>query len=293
MMDRHLFCFGCGYSATRLARLIRAEGGRVSGTSRSAEGVAKLQAEGITGWPFDGSAPVPADALRGVTDILISIPPGDAGDGVLTHHPDLADLCETLGWVGLLSTTGVYGDVAGVWIDESCPTAPLTQANRNRVAAEESWLDFGDRTGVPVQVFRLPGIYGPHRSPFARLRSGKGQRIVKPGQVFNRIHVADIVAALRLGMDRPRAGPVFHLADGNPAPADEVLCFAATLIGVSPPPEVAFDDPAVSPMARHFYAECKRLDITHAREELGFAPAYPDYQSGLRAILDEEQANPA
>lgn len=288
--DRHLFCFGCGYTAQRLARRVRAAGGLVSGTARSVQAAAALDAEGITGWQFDGTAPLPAAALQGVTDLLISIPPGDAGDMILTHHPDLAKTCGNLRWVGLLSTTGVYGDTGGAWIDEGAPLAPRTERSRNRVLAEDHWLAFAKQSGIPVQVFRLPGIYGPQRSPFARLRAGTARRIVKPGQVFNRIHVDDIVAALLLGMARPKAGPVFHLADGHPAPADEVLSHAAALIGLAPPPEVAVDDPSLSPMAREFYAECKRLDITRARRDLGFAPLYPDYRSGLQAILDEELA---
>ena len=285
---RHLFCFGCGYSAKRLAKAIIAEGGKVSGTSRSSDGMQALRVGGITPWFFDGTEAVPSEALAGVTDILISIPPGDEGEGILTHHPDLAQQCGHLGWVGLLSTTGVYGDAGGAWIDETYPRSPLTQANRNRVHAEDMWLDFSVQSSVPVQVFRLPGIYGPHRSPFARLRTGKAQRILKLGQVFNRIHVDDIAAALRLGMDRPMAGPVFHLADGHPAPADEVLTHAAALIDLPAPPAIGFDDASLPPMARHFYAECKRLDISRARDHLGFDPVYPDYRAGLRAILSEE-----
>lgn len=285
---RHLFCFGCGYSAKRLARTILAEGGKVSGTSRSSEGMQALQAAGIAPSLFDGTAPVPTEALEGVTDILISIPPGDDGDGILTHHPDLAQHCGDLGWVGLLSTTGVYGDADGAWIDETYPRIPLTQANHNRMHAEDAWLNFAVQSGVPVQVFRLPGIYGPQRSPFARLRTGKAQRILKPGQVFNRIHVDDIVAALRLGMERTKTGPVFHLADGSPAPADEVLAHAAALLDLPAPPAMSFDDAGLPPIARHFYAECKRLDISRARDHLGFDPVYPDYRAGLRAILSEE-----
>lgn len=285
---RHLFCFGCGYSARRLARQILTGGGRVSGASRSDAGLRKLAAEGITPWLFDATGPVPAEALAGVTDILVSIPPGPDGDGVLRLHPDLAQQCGSLRWVGLFSTTGVYGDAAGAWIDETFPLAPQTEANRHRVRAEQDWLAFATASGVPVQVFRLPGIYGPHRSPFARLQAGNAQRIVKPGQVFNRIHVDDIAAALRLAMDRPEAGPVFHLADGVPAPADEVLAHAALLVGLPAPPAVHFDDPGLPPMARTFYEECKRLDISRARGELGFAPIHPDYRAGLAAILTRE-----
>jgi nucleoside-diphosphate-sugar epimerase len=285
----HLFAFGCGYSARRLAVHLLAAGHGVSGTARSAEGAGWLARMGVRAQVYDGSAAVPAAAFDGVTDLLVSIPPGPQGDGVLAHHAQ--SLCERarLRWIGLLSTSGVYGDAQGAWITERFVPQPLTEANRWRLAAEREWLDFGAGAGIAVQVFRLPGIYGPGRSPFAGLRDGSARAIVKPGQVFNRIHVDDIVAALCLGMQRPEAGPVFHIADGTPAAADEVLRYAAALAGLPPPAEIAFEDAGLSAMARHFYAECKRLDISHARAALGFTPRYPDYRSGLAAVLGEEE----
>ncbi|NGP54524.1 SDR family oxidoreductase [Thioalkalivibrio sp. XN8] len=289
LADRHLFCFGCGYSAGRLARELLAAGARVSGTSRTPSGADRLDKLGITAHVFDGSKPLPAAAFDGVTDVLSSIPPGEDGDdGVLTGHGRILAGLPTLGWTALLSTTGVYGDTRGTWIDESAPTDPRTPGNERRVACEERWLAWGCAHGRPVQIFRLPGIYGPHRSPFARLRTGEARRIVKPGQVFNRIHVDDIVAALLLAMRAPRAGPVFHLADDEPAPADEVLTHAAALLGLPPPPAVPYDAADLPPMARHFYEECKRLSNGRVRQELGFVPRYPTYREGLAAILDEE-----
>ncbi|NGX16361.1 SDR family oxidoreductase [Wenzhouxiangella sp. XN24] len=291
LADRHLFCFGCGYSAMRLGRELLAAGARVSGTSRTASGVDRLEKLGIAAHVFDGSTALPAAAFEGVTDVLSSIPPGTGGDdGVLTRHNTiLADL-PTLCWTALLSTTGVYGDTRGAWIDESAPTDPRTPGNERRVACEERWLAWGCTHGKPVQIFRLPGIYGPHRSPFARLLAGDARRIVKPGQVFNRIHVDDIVAALLLAMQVPAAGPVFHLADDEPAPADEVLTHAAALLGLPPPPAVPYHAADLPPMARHFYEECKRLSNGRARQELGFVPRYPTYREGLAAILAEEAA---
>lgn len=287
---RHLFCFGCGYTARVLARTVLAEGGRVSGTCRNDDGVAALEHDGICGHRFDGSGPLDARVFAGVTDLLVSIPPGPEGDGVLAWHAQMLAGCASLGWIGLLSTTGVYGDCGGAWIDESQPLAPRTDANRWRVAAETSWRNFGEETRKPVQVFRLPGIYGPGRSPFDPLRAGVAQRIVKPGQVFNRIHVDDIAAALRAAMDRPAAGPIFHLADDEPTPADHVLSHAAGLLGLAPPPEVPIDAAGLSPMALHFYAECKRLENDRMKAELGIVLRHPTYREGLAAILEAEGA---
>lgn len=286
---RHLFCFGCGYTAMRLARRLLAAGARVSGTRRSEAGVAELAAAGIAAWRFDGSSALPATAFEGVTDVLCSIPPDEHGDdGVLSRHGDLLGALPALRWAGLLSTTGVYGDTGGEWIDENAPLRPKTPRNAARVAAEQRWLAWGAQRGKAVQVFRLPGIYGPQRSPFARLRAGTARRILKPGHVFNRIHVDDIAAALLLGMQHPGAGPVFHLADDEPAAASEVLAHAAGLLGVPVPPAIPLEEADLSPMARHFYDECKRLSNARAKAALGFAPRFPSFREGLAAILAEE-----
>lgn len=287
--DRHLFCFGCGYSARRLAARILAAGGRVSGTTRSADGAAALEAAGITPYRFDGQRALPGAAFDGVTDLLCSIPPGEGGDdGVLSLHGDTLAALPDLRWAALLSTTGVYGDTGGAWVDEDAPLRPMNERTARRVDAERIWLDWGEAHGVAVQVFRLPGIYGPGRSPFARLRAGQATRIHKPGQVFNRIHVDDIVDALLLGMRQPNAGPVFNLADDEPAPADEVLAWAAKLLGMAPPPTVPIEEADLSPMAQSFYAECKRISTARAKRGLGFKARYPSYREGLTACLEEE-----
>lgn len=287
--NRHLFCFGCGYTATRLARRLLAANDQVSGTARSAEGAAALSARGIRAHVFDGTRALPAEAFEGVTDLLCSIPPGEGGDdGVLSLHGDVLAALPGLRWAALLSTTGVYGDTGGAWIDEDAPLNPANDRSRWRVAAERAWLTWGEASGKPVQVFRLPGIYGPGRTPFERLRAGEAQRIVKPGQVFNRIHVDDIVAALLLGMRQPDKGPVFHLADDEPAPADEVLTWAAGLLDLPPPPAVPIEDAGLSPMAQSFYDECKRISNARVKAELGFQPRYPSYREGLAACLAEE-----
>jgi nucleoside-diphosphate-sugar epimerase len=288
--ERHLFCFGCGYVARRLGRRILAAGGRVSGTARSEDGAAALRERGITAHVFDSSAPVPASAFAGVTDLLCSIPPGAGGDdGVLSLHGDALAALPDLRWAALLSTTGVYGDTGGAWIDEDAPLRPMNERTERRVAAERDWLAWGEASGKPVQVYRLPGIYGPGRTPFARLRAGQARRILKPGQVFNRIHVDDIADALLLGMRQPHKGPVFHLADDEPAPADEVLAFAASLIGLPAPPSVPIEEAGLSPMGQSFYAECKRLSNARVKKELGFRPRYPSYREGLAASLAEEE----
>jgi nucleoside-diphosphate-sugar epimerase len=288
--NRHLFCFGCGYTATRLALRLLAEGARVSGTSRSRAGVERLRALGIEARVFDGERPLPAAALDGVTDVLSSVPPAEGGeDGVLSLHGAALEALPKLRWVALLSTTGVYGDTGGAWIDEGAALRPTTRRGQWRVTCERRWLAWSEASGKAVQIFRLPGIYGPGRSPFARLRAGDAQRIVKPGQVFNRAHVDDIVSVLALGMQRPAAGPVFHLADDEPAPADEVLAHAATLLGLPPPPAVPIVQADLSPMALQFYSECKRLRNDRVKRELGLTLRYPTYREGLAASLAEEQ----
>lgn len=288
MKTPHLLALGCGYSARRLARAVQARGWKVSGTSQSTDGCKILNKLGINAWMFDGSSPLPDQAFEGVTHILNSIPPCKCGDNSLLLHHDRLKTSDTLVWVGIFSTTGVYGDANGEWIDEDFPPAPLTKANELRLVMEEDWLRFNIDSDVAVQIFRLPGIYGPHRSPFARLHAGQARCIIKKGQVFNRVHVDDIVSACLAGMDHPNAGPVFHIADGTPAASEDVLIYAVGLLGLPPPPSVPIEDAGLPPAAQHFYEECKRLDISKARRELGFTPKYSNYREGLKSILAEE-----
>lgn len=286
--DRHLLCFGCGYVAKRLAAKVLTRGGRVSGTTRSESGAAALASLGITGHVFDGH-PLPDNVFAGVTDVLCSIPPGPGGDdGVLSGHAAVLAGTPMLRWAALLSTTGVYGDTGGAWVDEDTPTHPMNERTKRRVEAEARWRDWGDRSGTPVQIFRLPGIYGPDRSAFARLRAGTAQRITKPGHVFNRIHVDDIVAALLLGMQKPDKGTLFNLADDEPSGADEVIAYAAGLLGQPEPPPVPFEEANLSPMGRQFYAESKRVSNERVKRVLGWVARFPTYREGLRATLAEE-----
>jgi nucleoside-diphosphate-sugar epimerase len=276
----NLFVFGLGYTAGHFAARERARFASVTATRQSPAAI-----DGITVRVFspDETDPRIADDLRRADAILVSIPP-DSG-----HDPALAAFAEAVAasparWIGYLSTIGVYGDQGGAWIDEATPPAPSHPRTRDRVAAEEAWLSLGARTGKAVQVFRLSGIYGPGRNAFEKLRQGKAQRIVKPGQVFNRIHVADIATTLAASLDRPRPGAVYNVTDDEPAPPQDVTAFAAELAGLPLPPAVDFDTATLSPMARSFYGENKRVRNRLIREELGVELAYPTYREGLRGL---------
>jgi nucleoside-diphosphate-sugar epimerase len=282
-----LFCFGLGYSARALARRLKGEGWHVSGTARTRAGVDALAAEGFDAFIFDGSVPGAgvAEAAAEATHILVSAPPDAAGDPVLRHHlKDLAS-APALAWVGYLSTIGVYGDRQGAWVDETTPLDPRSERSRRRVEAEEGWLDFGKRSGARCAIFRLAGIYGPGRSAFQRLREGTAQRIVKAGQVFNRIHVEDIAAALSASIGGAGTFPVYNVADDEPAPPQDVIAFAADLLQIPPPPAIALEDARLSQMAASFYGENKRVSNARLRNDLAVALKFPSYREGLRAIL--------
>ncbi len=282
---RHLLCFGLGYSARVLAGRLGAAGWRVRGTARSAEQVAALAAAGYGACRFDRDHPLAPADFAGVSHILVSVPPDAAGDPVLdTHGDDIAAL-PGLAWLGYLSTTGVYGNRDGGWVDETAELRPSGARGRARVMAEAGWLDLWRRRGVPVHVFRLAGIYGPGRSPFAALRAGTATRIDKPGQVFSRIHVEDLASVLIASIARPRPGAIYNVCDDEPAEPAAVIAHAAALIGLPPPPLVPFGEAALSPMARSFYDDNKRVSNALIKRELGVALRYPDYRAGLAAIL--------
>jgi nucleoside-diphosphate-sugar epimerase len=289
MNDSKLFAFGFGYSAEALARRL-GTGWHIAATCRTEDKRAKLAARGIDAHVFDGSAPL-ADAsgvLAGTTHLLSSVPAEDSGDPVLARHGDDIARLKTLAWVGYLSTTGVYGDRDGGWVDEESVLRPTGERGRRRVAAEAGWLDLWHRHGVPVHVFRLAGIYGPGRSAFDSLRSGRAQRIDKPGQVFSRIHVDDIAAVLAASMARPNPGAIYNVCDDDPAAPAEVIEHAARLMGMAPPPLIPFVQARLSDMARSFYADNKRVRNERIKGELGVALAYPGYREGLAAILKAE-----
>lgn len=293
MTAPRLFCFGLGYSARALAQRLMARGWRVAGTARESERVARLRAEGFEAFLFDSGHPLddPGAALAGTTHLLSSVPPGaagDDGDPVIAHHGADIAACAGLVWVGYLSTTGVYGDRQGGWVDEESELAPTGPRGRRRLAAERAWLALQRAHGVPVHLFRLAGIYGPGRNALVALRKGTAQRVDKPGQVFSRIHVEDIAAVLEASIARPAPGRAYNLCDDDPAPPEAVVAYASTLLGMPPPPLVPFEAAALSPMARSFYRDNKRVSNRRIKEELGVRLRYPDYRSGLRALAASE-----
>ena len=284
---RRLFCFGLGYTALRLAEALMAEGWRVAGTCRSEDKRRRLEDRGIAAYLFDRGRPLDdaGAALAGATHLLSSAPPDGHGDAVLDHHAAAIAHAEGLEWIGYLSTTSVYGDHRGLWVDEDTPPEPSGERGRWRLDAEKLWLDFWPGHAIPAHAFRLAGIYGPGRSALDAVRAGTAKRIDKPGQVFSRIHVDDIVAVLRASIARPNGGRAYNVCDDRPAPPAEVVAFACDLLGVEPPPLVPFDEAELSPMGRSFYADNKRVRNDRIKQELGVTLAYPDYEAGLRALL--------
>lgn len=282
-MAKTLLSFGHGFSARALARLLIPQGWTVYGTTRKPDKADALRAEGVTPvmWP-DGDLSAAFDAA---THLLISAGPDAEGDPVLNRYRDqITAMAPRLEWAGYLSTTGVYGDHQGDWVTEDTALTPSTRRGRMRVEAEADWQSI---PGLPLHIFRLAGIYGPGRGPFEKVRQGTARRIVKPGQVFSRIHVDDIAQVLEASINRPNPGSAYNVCDNDPAPPQDVIGYAAELLGLPIPPEVPFDEAEMSPMARSFYAESKRVDNTRITQELGVRLTYPDYRSGLAALLAE------
>jgi len=288
MTRSHLFCFGLGYSALTLARRLAASGWLLTGTCRSAQKAATLREAGFAAVLFDRNRPVEAAALNGVTHLLVSVPPDAMGDPVLALHDDDIAALSGLSWLGYLSTTGVYGDHGGGWVDETSQLQPSGDRGRRRAAAEAVWLDLWRHRSVPVHIFRLAGIYGRGRSAFDALRAGTARRIDKPGQVFSRIHVEDLAGVLLASMERPRPGAVYNVCDDDPAPPGAIVAHAARLLGMEPPPLVPLELAGLSPMARSFYDDSKRVSNRLIKTELGVTLRYPDYRTGLAAILAQE-----
>ncbi|WP_421784929.1 SDR family oxidoreductase [Hyphobacterium sp.] len=278
MMDhRSALLLGCGYVAKATAPRLRAAGFPLTGTTRSEEKADRLRDLGITPL-IDPDRERLIAALRAASHVLVSVPPGANGDPVLAQIglPDLP----RLEWLGYLSTTGVYGDAGGGWVDEDTPPQPAEDRSRRRLEAEQGWQALTDRT----RIFRLAGIYGPGRSALDKLADGTARRIVKPGQVFSRVHVDDIATALMASIARPEIGGPFNLADAEPAPQADVVTHAAELLGVEPPPLEDYETAEMSGMLRSFYASSRRVSGERTRQELGIALAYPTYRDGLAAI---------
>jgi nucleoside-diphosphate-sugar epimerase len=273
---------GCGYTGSRLARLLLEQEIPVCLTTRSG-GPTSIHAPCFA---FSDDYPLlPDQALAGVTHVLHSIPPDAQGiDPVAVYLLPALEKAD-LQWFGYLSTTGVYGDVQGAWVDEQTPTHPQQYRSEHRVAAEQKFLH-----ALPTHIFRLPGIYGPGRSVIDRLKTGKAQRIARPGHVFSRIHVEDIVGTLWASMNRPNPPSIYNVADDEPTEPENLLVEASKLLGITPPEAVPFEQAALSPMAATFWSECRRVSNQKIKTELGVVLKYPTYREGLKAILLQSQA---
>lgn len=286
-MTQTLLSFGHGYSAQALTGLLIPQGWTVIGTTRSPDKAATIGETGVRSLVFpssDGFGAVEA-ALDAATHLLVSAGPGKEGDPVLAVLRDrISAVAPKLTWAGYLSTTGVYGDRRGGWVDETSELAPSTARGRLRQEAEDAWRSID---GLPLHVFRLAGIYGPGRGPFAKVRAGTARRIIKDGQVFSRIHVDDIAQVLAASIARPRPGAVYNLCDDDPAPPQDVIAHAAELLGLPVPPAIPYEEAEMTPMARSFYAESKRVRNDRIKDELGVDLIYPTYREGLAAMLAE------
>ena len=283
---RRIVCVGLGYSARAIAARLDKTVWSAVGTARAESDVGTIREGGLDGIQFDGTAASPdlAAAIRSATHLVVSAPPNGDGDPLLRHHRDDVAAAGRLEWVCYLSTIGVYGDRGGDWVSETDEPRPSSERSRWRLAAEREWLASCGVSGRRLVILRLGGIYGPGRSTIDGLLAGTAKRIVKPGQIFNRIHVDDIANAAIASMDVPHGAGVFNVVDDEPSPPQDVVTFAARLIGREPPPEIAFEDAALSPMGRSFYAESKRVRNDLMKRVLGIEMIYPTYREGLTEI---------
>lgn len=277
-----LVVFGGGWLGGAAAREALKRGGRALVTSRDPERRRELAAGGVTALdPADDAL----DAAIGEADALLVTAPPDV-DGCPAVRRLAHGLTQNAApkWIGYISSTAVYGDRAGGWVFEDEPLNAASLAGARRVLAERQWTDIAAETGAVVQVFRLPTLYGPGRSPVDRLRDGTARLVRKPGQIFNRIHLDDVLSGVFAGMAHP-AADVFNLTDDEPTAADVVLEWAAARQGLPLPPETALDDPSASDAMRRFYLDCKRVSNARAKAVLGWRPAYPSWREGLEAII--------
>lgn len=283
------FFFGLGYSSTAATRrmLASADYSDIAGTVRSAEKAQRLRDAGLSAHVFDGTAPGPTlgPDLRRSSHVILSIAPGEDGDPALTHHRADFDAADGLEWLCYYSTVGVYGDFGGDWIDESAPLVPRNERSDRRVLAEQAWRDYAARRGLPLAILRLAGIYGPGRSTFDKLIDGTARRVIKPGQVFNRIHVEDIARITELAATA-RLDGTFNLADDEPAPPQYLVSYAAALMGIEPPPEVPYEQAQFTPMQKSFYTDNKRVSNAAIKRALGVDLLHPNYRESLSAIWE-------
>lgn len=283
-MTKTLLSFGHGYSARALSRILLPQDWRIIGTTRDEDKAVRMMNEGIEPRIWPGADMIPA--LNAATHILISAGPDDAGDPVLAQlETEIAARAGQFEWVGYLSTTGVYGDHNGDWVDEETPLTPATKRGIARVEAEAAWQSIPN---LPLHIFRLAGIYGPGRGPFAKVRNGTARRVIKQGQVFSRTHVADIARILAASIKKPNIGSIYNICDNDPAPPEDVIAYAAELLGMPIPESIDYETADMTPMARSFYAESKKVRNDKIKTELGVDLLYPDYKSGLKALLARE-----
>lgn len=276
--------------ARYLADSLKTEGDWViAGTTRDTERQAELREDGIKAYLFSRDQPLgdPGFILDKTTHLLLSIPPDDDGDPAFTLHAEDIAALKSLGWIGLLSSTGVYGNRDGAWVDEEAELRPTSKRGNRRVKAERQWVTFARRHNLPLTIFRLSGIYGPGRSAIDSLLAGRARRIEKPGHAFNRVHVADIVQALIASFDQGPGIEVYNIADDVPAPSHEVIAYAAKLLGQDPPELIPYGSVDMAPMLHSFYRDNKRVSNLKIKDRLGVRLLYPSYREGLDSCLEK------
>ncbi len=294
-VKKNLFCFGYGYSCDHLGYALNKQGGwNLAGTTRDNDKRRQMKEHGIRSFLFDFDQPLedPLLFLRDTTHLLISTPPDDEGDPAFRLHADDILQLKSLQWVGYLSSTAVYGDRDGAWVDENSERRPSSKRGSRRLKAEEQWLSLFRESGLPVHIFRLAGIYGPGRSALDSVRAGVARRINKPGHAFSRIHVEDIVQVLLASMEKSHPGQAYNLADDRAAPSYEVIEEACNLLGLTPPPLIPYDEADLAPITRSFYADNKRIKNDRIKAELEVALKYPTFKEGLKGCLDMEENMP-
>lgn len=285
-MHKKLFIFGFGFSSKAIAEQAKNDFEAICGTSRSVEKIKQLRKQGYQAEIFDGEVTAELKAqLKDATHIVMSISPGEE-DPALKAFPNLIKLCPKLEWIGYLSTVGVYGHHEGAWVDETSELRPVSKRSKQRVEAEKAWANLAKDADIPLSIFRLSGIYGAGRNWFINIEKGTSRRLVKPRQVFNRIHREDIGQAVKLAMDK-NIGEVFNITDDDPAPPQDVVTYAHELMGRTPPPEVDFETADISPMARSFYGENKRVSNRKSKEILSMKYKWPNYRVSLKKLWDE------
>jgi nucleoside-diphosphate-sugar epimerase len=279
---KHLLILGFGYSAAAIAKKLRGQFEKISVTNRSRHTSPDDQYDHLV---FDGNGMSSEIefAIIGATHVLISIGPDDNGDPVINSCRDAIMAADEIEWIGYLSTVGVYGNHDGSWIDENTICKPVSTRSIRRLAAEQSWQDVAKQKNIPLTIFRLAGIYGPGRNAFVNIDKGRSRRLVKKGQVFNRIHLDDIANAMEKAITMKASG-IFNISDDEPAPPQDVVTYAHQLSDLEPPAEIDFETAEISPMARSFYGENKKVSNTKSKSELGLDYDWPNYRLAFDAM---------